>query len=770
MKQLLILLAAGVLAACGGDDKWRDASLAPRQRAALLVREMTLDEKLGQLRSPYGWEMYSRTGDTVQLTEAFRKAVCEEHIGMLWGTFRADPWTQKDLRTGLTPLTGARLANRMQRYVVEHSRLGIPLFLAEEAPHGHMAIGATVFPTALGQAATWDPRLIERMGAAIASEIRAQGGHIAYGPVLDVVRDPRWSRTEECYGEDPFLTAAMGRAFVTGLGSQDLSGPGHALSTLKHFIAYGASEGGQNGGSNSLGRRELRETYLPPFRAALEAGARSVMTAYNSVDGVPCTANRRLLTDLLRGEWGFEGFVISDLVSIEGLYETHGVAADKSEAAAKALRAGVDVDLRGDAFATLRSAVEEGLIPEREIDRAVCRVLALKFEMGLFENPYVDETLAAGVGSEEHTQLALDAARESITLLENRGVLPLDPASLGRVAVVGPNADNIYNQLGDYTARQTAANTVRDGLERALGRERVEYVRGCGIRDEERSGIAAAVAAARRSDAVVAVVGGSSARDFGTEFLATGAARADSRPVNDMECGEGNDRATLSLLGAQEELLRALKATGKPLVVVYVAGRPLDMTWATAHADALVAAWYPGQRGGDAVADVLLGRVNPAGRLPLTVPRSVGQLPVHYNRRRPANHDYTDQTAAPLYPFGYGLSYSSFEYTGLEVLPCEDGFRISCSVRNTSRRAGDEVVQLYVSDPVASTVRPLRQLCAFERVTIPAGETRTVVFVVGREQLALVGVDGQWCVEPGTYEFQIGSSSAEIKLKKSIEL
>lgn len=770
MKQLLILLAAGVLAACGGDDKWRDASLAPRQRAALLVREMTLDEKLGQLRSPYGWEMYSRTGDTVQLTEAFRKAVCEEHIGMLWGTFRADPWTQKDLRTGLTPLTGARLANRMQRYAVEHSRLGIPLFLAEEAPHGHMAIGATVFPTALGQAATWNPRLIERMGAAIAAEIRAQGGHIAYGPVLDVVRDPRWSRTEECYGEDPFLTAAMGRAFVTGLGSQDLSRPGHALSTLKHFIAYGASEGGQNGGSNSLGQRELRETYLPPFRAALEAGARSVMTAYNSVDGVPCTANRRLLTDLLRGEWGFEGFVISDLVSIEGLYETHGVAADKSEAAAKALRAGVDVDLRGDAFATLRSAVEEGLIPEREIDRAVCRVLALKFEMGLFENPYVDETLAAGVGDEEHTQLALDVARESITLLENRGVLPLDPASLGRVAVVGPNADNIYNQLGDYTARQTAANTVRDGLERALGRERVEYVRGCGIRDEERSGIAAAVAAARRSDAVVAVVGGSSARDFGTEFLATGAARADRRAVSDMECGEGNDRATLSLLGAQEELLRALKATGKPLVVVYVAGRPLDMTWATAHADALVAAWYPGQRGGDAVADVLLGRVNPAGRLPLTVPRSVGQLPVHYNRRRPANHDYTDQTAAPLYPFGYGLSYSSFEYSGLEVLPDGEKFRVTCSVRNTSRRAGDEVVQLYVSDPVASTVRPLRQLCAFERVTIPAGETRTVCFEVGREQLALVGVDGQWCVEPGAYEFQIGSSSAEIKLKKSIEL
>lgn len=768
MRQTITLLAAGLLAACGGD--WRDASLSSERRAELLMGEMTLDEKLGQLRSPYGWEMYERTGDSVQLTETFFNAVREEHIGMMWGAFRADPWTRKDLRTGLTPQTAARLANAMQRYAVEHTRLGIPLFLAEEAPHGHMAIGATVFPTALGQAATWNPALIERMGTVIASEIRSQGGHIAYGPVLDVVRDPRWSRTEESYGEDPCLMAAMGRAFVTGLGSRDLSRPDHALSTLKHFVAYGASEGGQNGGSNSLGERELRETYLPPFRAALDAGARSVMTAYNSVDGVPCTANRRLLTDLLRTEWGFDGFVISDLVSIEGLYETHCVAADKEDAAVKALIAGVDVDLRGDAFATLRHAVEEGRVPEREIDRAVRRVLALKFEMGLFENPYVDETLAAGVGSDEHAELAREVARQSVVLLENRcGTLPLNDRSLGRVAVVGPNADHIYNQLGDYTAQQTAANTVRNGLERALGSGRVEYVRGCGIRSEDTSGIPAAVAAARRADAVVAVVGGSSAREFGTEFLVTGAAAASSDAVHEMECGEGNDRATLALMGAQAELLRALRAVGKPLIVVYIAGRPLDMTWAAEHADALLAAWYPGQRGGDALADVILGRVNPAGRLPLSVPRSAGQIPVHYNRKRPANHDYTDLTAAPLYPFGYGLSYATFAYSDMQVVPDGGGFRIRCSVRNTSSRPGDEVVQLYLSDPVASTVRPLRQLCAFERVTIPAGETRIVEFQVDEEQLALVGQDGRWCVEPGDYEFQVGPSSADIKLKKNVK-
>ena len=716
----LIFAAAALLAACG--DDWHDASLSPQRRAELLTAQMTLDEKIGQLQSPYGWEMYERRGDSVVLTDRFRQAVEEEHIGMMWGAFRADPWTQKNLETGLTPRLAARLANQMQRYAIEHSRLGIPLFLAEEAPHGHMAIGATVFPTATGQASTWNPALIERMGA----------------------------------------------AFVRGLGSADLAHPRHALSTLKHFIAYGASEAGQNGGPNLLGERELRETYLPPFRAAIEAGARSVMTAYNSVDGIPCTCNRHTLTDILRGEWGFDGFVISDLVSIEGLWETHGVAKDVADAARQALDAGVDVDLRGAAFSTLKESVEAGLVPEEEIDRAVRRVLALKFEMGLFENPYVDEDAVAEVGSEAHSEAALEVARQSVTLLENRnGTLPLDAAKLRRVAVVGPNADRIYNQLGDYTAQQSAANTVRNGLEQALGRDRVEYVRGCGVRDTDASEIAAAVTAARRADVVVAVVGGSSARDFETEFLATGAAKASNRAVSDMECGEGNDRATLALMGAQQQLLEALKATGRPLVVVYVAGRPLDMRWASEQADALLAAWYPGQRGGDAVADVLLGRVNPAGRLPLSIPREVGQIPIYYNKKRPANHDYTDASARPLYPFGYGLSYSRFEYDSLRVEPTDGGYEVSCRVRNVSQRDGDEVVQLYVSDLVASTVRPVRRLCGFQRVTIPAGRSQTVRFDVNEESLSLIDRFGQRVVEPGEFEFAIGPSSENLKLKQT---
>lgn len=764
MKRIITILAALTLTACG--SHWRNPTLSPARRAELLTAEMTLDEKIGQLQSPYGWEMYERRGDSVVLTDTFRRAVEEGHIGMLWGAFRADPWTQKDLETGLTPRMAARLANAMQDYAMRHSRLGVPLFLAEEAPHGHMAIGATVFPTATGQASTWNPELIARMGQTVAAEIRLQGGHICYGPVLDIVRDPRWSRVEESYGEDRFLTARMGEAFVRGTGSADLTDPRHALSTLKHFIAYGASEGGQNGGANLLGERELRETYLPPFRAAIAAGARSVMTAYNSVDGVPCTCNRHTLTDILRGEWGFEGFVVSDLVSIEGLWETHGVAADIDDAAVQALRAGVDVDLRGAAFATLKNAVQTGRVSEGDIDRAVRRVLALKFEMGLFENPYVDEAAAAEVGCSMNSDLALEVARQSVTLLENRGrTLPLDTGSLRRVAVVGPNADNIYNQLGDYTAQQTMANTVRDGLERALGRERVEYVRGCAVRDTDASGIAAAVAAARRADVVVAVVGGSSARDFDTEFLRTGAAKATDNAVHDMECGEGNDRATLGLLGAQQQLLEALEATGKPLVVVYIAGRPLEMNWAAEHADALLAVWYPGQRGGDAVADVLLGAVNPAGRLPVSIPRGVGQLPLYYNKKRPLNHDYTDFPASPLYPFGYGLSYSTFEYGDLKTERTDSGFAVSCTVRNVSDRDGDEVAQLYVTDPVASTVRPLRQLCGFRRVTVPAGESREVVFEVPAEELSLIDAAGRRVVEPGDFEFSVGPSSADVRQK-----
>jgi beta-glucosidase len=526
-RTFFIVIAALTISCGKGVEPYKNPNLSISARVKDLIARMTVEEKVGQLRSPYGWEMYERDGDSVRLSDKYREEVGTRHIGMLWALFRADPWTRRDMHSGLNPLLAARLANQMQRYAVDSTRLGIPIFIAEEAPHGHMAIGATVFPTAIGQASTWNPDLIERMGAVIACEVRAQGGHISFCPVLDLARDPRWSRTEESYGEDPLLTSRMGEAFVRGLGSSDISDTNHTIATLKHLAAYGVSTGGQNGGSNVVGERELRSVYLHPFKAAIDAGANSVMTGYNSIDGIPCTANSRLINGILRDEWGFEGFVISDLFSIEGLHGTHNVAESDTEAAIQALAAGVDVDLRGDAFHTLIESVRDGRISEKLLDRAVARVLKLKFEMGLFENPYIDETtVAAKVGSQDNIAVARQVAAESITLLENRNnTLPLS-ATVGKIAVIGPNADNIYNQLGDYTAEQanSTVTTVLSGIKSRVGASRVVYAQGCAIRDTMSANINEAVRAAREADVSIVVVGGSSARDFTTNYADTGAA------------------------------------------------------------------------------------------------------------------------------------------------------------------------------------------------------------------------------------------------------
>lgn len=566
---------------------YKNPTLPVETRVADLLSRMTLEEKVGQLLCPLGWEMYEIKGNDVLPSDKFKQFIKDRNAGMLWATYRADPWTKKTLATGLNPALAAKAGNALQKYVMENTRLGIPLFLAEEAPHGHMAIGTTVFPTGIGMAATWSPQLINEVGKAIGKEIRLQGGHISYGPVLDLARDPRWSRVEETFGEDPVLTGEIGKAMVAGLGSGDLSRPYSTLATLKHFLAYGISESGQNGNPSFAGMRELHENFLPPFGQAINAGALSIMTSYNSMDGTPCTANHYLLTELLRDDWKFKGVVVSDLYSIEGIHQSHFVASTMKEAAVMALSAGVDIDLGGDAYMNLMDAVNRKEISKEILDAAVSRVLRLKFEMGLFENPYVDPGKAKKeVRSKEYVALARQVAQASITLLKNEySLLPLDRSM--KVALIGPNADNRYNMLGDYTAPQEEENvkTVLDGIRAKLSSSQVEYVKGCSIRDTVTSDIEQAVAAARRSEVVIAVVGGSSARDFKTSYKETGAAIADEKTISDMECGEGFDRATLSLLGKQQELLKALKATGKPLIVVYIEGRPLDKNWASENAE-----------------------------------------------------------------------------------------------------------------------------------------------------------------------------------------
>ena len=752
---------------------YRDATLPIEERVNDLLSRMTTEEKVGQLRCTLAWDYYETDGKKVVPSEKFKKDIAEGQIGMLWGTYRADPWTRKSLENGLNPELAAKAGNALQKYVLEHTRLGIPLFLAEEAPHGHMAIGTTVFPTGFGMAATWSPLLIEKAGRVIGKEVRLQGGHISYGPVLDLTREPRWSRVEEAMGEDPTLAGEIGSAMVRGLGGGDLTQPYSTLATLKHFIGYGTTEGGQNGAPTFVGPRELAEQFLPPFKKAIDAGALSVMTSYNSLDGVPSTCDRHFLTDLLRDEWHFRGFVVSDLYSIDGIYNTHHVAATRAEAGEMALKAGVDADLGALAFADLGESLRAGKITEAELDRAVARVLRLKFEMGLFEHPYVDVKAArTQVRSAEHKAVALDVARASVTLLKNaQGTLPLRKDQ--RVAVIGPNADNVYNLLGDYTSPQEEGNvkTILTGILSKLPSAQVEYVKGCAVRDTTTSDIAAAVRAAQHADVVIVAVGGSSARDFKTSYKETGAAVTDSKTLSDMDCGEGFDRSTLDLMGHQQQLLEALAKTGKPLVAVYIEGRPLLKNWCDEHAAALLTAYYPGQEGGLAIADVLFGDYNPAGRLPVSVPRSVGQLPVYYNKKAPLPHDYVDMTAKPLYPFGYGLSYTHFSYSNLKAFATSaTSYDVTVDVTNDGAYDGDEVVQLYLHDEVASTSQPLKQLKHFERVFIPKGETRRVTFHLTADDFSIVGRDMKRVVEPGEFHVMVGASSEDIRQDCKIEI
>ena len=759
-KWMACLAAASLLLSCTEKiPAYKDAARSAQERADDLLSRMTLEEKLGQLLCPLGWPMYEKQDSTqqptweVRITQAFRDFVQKQHGGSLWATFRADPWTRKTLETGLNPRLAVKAYNALQHYAIDSTRLGIPIILAEEAPHGHMAIGTTVFPTSIGLSATWDTELIEQVGQVIGSELMAQGGTIGYGPVIDLSREPRWSRVEETYGEDVYLTSQMASAMVRGTSSKGV------ISTLKHFVAYGIPEGGHNGSPSHIGPRDLEENVLPTFKAAIDNGALSVMTSYNTIDGIPTTCNEELLTGVLHDRWNFQGFVVSDLESIDGIYASHHVAKDRQEAGEMALKAGVDVDLGAHCYALLKESVEAGRLDMAYVNRAVKRVLIRKFEAGLFDNPYLPEDAADGVRSPENVEVAAQAARESVTLLKNNGILPLRAGT--RIALIGPNADNQYNQLGDYTAPQAPESvvTMLDGL-RSAGAA-VTYVKGCAIRDTRSNDIAQAVQAARRADVAVVVVGGSSARDFRTKYIDTGAAVVDQAAVSDMEAGEGFDRSSLDLLGLQPQLLREIKATGTPLVVVYIEGRPLDKRWTSENADALLTLWYPGGEGGTALADVLLGRYNPAGRLSVSVPLNVGQLPVYYNRKVPYSHDYVEESAAPLYPFGFGLSYTTFEYSNLRVEGVD--------VRNSGSLSGDEVVQVYIRDLVASTARPRKQLCAFKRVkAIGPGETVTVSLPLERSAFELVNPAMERVVEKGEFEIQVGASSDDIRLKQNV--
>ena len=758
---------------------YKQANAPIEERIKDLMERMTVEEKVGQLCCPMGWEMYTKTGNKVEASELYKKQMGNGMpIGSYWAVLRADPWTQKTLENGLNPELAAEALNKLQKFAVEETRLGIPVLFAEETPHGHMAIGATVFPTGLSMASTWNPELLRRAGEIVALEARLQGANVGYGPVLDISREPRWSRMEESFGEDPMLAGILGVAYMKGMQGDVQNDGKHLYSTVKHFAAYGTPEGGHNGDRAMVGMNQLFSDFLPPMKMAVENGLATIMTSYNAIDGVPCTSNKFLLTDILRGKWGFDGFVYSDLFSIDGIAGTHHVAADVKEAGKLSLEAGVDMDLGANAYGkrTLE-LLNEGRLDMKYVDAAVANVLRLKFKMGLFENPYVSPKDAKKyVRSEAHRQVAREVAREGIVLLKNDGILPLSK-DVKSIAVIGPNADTQYNQLGDYTAPQDDKfiTTPLEGIQAAVSKKtEVKYVKGCAIRDVTMSDIPGAVKAAKESDVVVLVVGGSSARDFRVKYEATAAAIANDEEgqiLLDMDCGEGYDRSTLDLLGDQEKLMQALIETGKPLVVVYIQGRTLKMNLAAEKANALLTAWYPGGEGGHAIADVLFGDYNPAGRLPVSIARNEGQLPIYYSKGK--QRAYMDGEANALYSFGYGLSYTKFEYSDLQIKPGngKDILQtVTCTVKNTGDRDGQEIVQLYIRDMVASIAQAPILLKAFERVELKKGESKTVTFNLTKQELAIYNAALEEVVEPGDFKVMVGAASDDIRLEGMFKL
>lgn len=772
--KLLLLCTLGFTQIYAQQPLYRQATAPIESRVSDLLQRMTLDEKIGQLCCPMGWEMYEKKGQQVTISDTFKALIRKKPIGAFWATLRADPWTKKTLETGLNPTLSAKALNALQKYMRDSTRLGIPLLFAEECAHGHMAIGTTVFPTSLAQASTWDEPLIHQMGEAIGLETRLQGAHISYGPVLDLARELRWSRVEETFGEDPVLTGTLGTAFVKGLQGQNIADQKHTYATLKHFVAYGIPESGQNGARANIGLRQLLAEYLPPFKQAITEGkAGTIMSAYNTIDGVPCTSNSYLLTELLRKEWGFDGFVFSDLFSIERIADL-GIAPNHAGAAVQSIQAGLDMDLGGNAYGNhLKAALQDGRIKMTDIDKAVRHILRLKFRMGLFENPFVlPEEVKHQIRNKKHRDIAYQVASEGTVLLKNEGVLPLSQ-QLSRIAVIGPNADTPYNQLGDYTAPQERSQivTILDGIRSAFPKQtQITYVKGCAVRDTLHSDIPAAVKAAKEADVTILVVGGSSARDFKTQYIETGAAVTNTESLSDMECGEGYDRLSLDLLGDQEKLMQALFATGKPVIVVYMQGRPLNMNTAARHAGALLTCWYPGEQGGKAVADLLTGKQNPSGKLPVSIPQNVGQLPVYYTQE--PKHAYVEGDAQPLYPFGYGLSYTSFEYGSLELQPGKNDTLqiVRCQITNTGKYDGAEVVQLYIHDKVASVYQPPFVLKAFKRVFLRKNESQILTFYLRKKDLSVIDAQYREVVEPGTFSVKIGSSSQDIRLERTFTI
>lgn len=757
-------------------------------RASDLLSRMTLEEKAAQMHAL--WLILSEDGEHRPREDDFTggtdPAAVRKALGHGLGQISRALGSH-----GVEPRTGVRALNRLQKFLREETRLGIPALSHEECLVGLMARGATMFPSALAYGATFDPDLVERVARAIGREARSIGCHQGLAPVLDVSRDVRWGRTEETFGEDPYLVGVLGTRFVRGLQGEKRD----LLATLKHYAGHSWSEGARNHAPVHLGWRELNDVFLLPFEMAVkQARAGSVMPAYHDIDNESCHASRHLLTEVLRGEWGFDGLIVADYIGISLLYQHHNLAADRAEAAAIAFNAGVDIELPADDCAAhLGEAVRRGLLSMETVDAIVRRTLAEKIRLGLFERPYVDEA-AIDLQSPATVALAREVARQAVVVVENRGVLPLDPGRGQRVAVIGPTADDPLAPLCGYSfpvhlilndAGEAAAQVVtpRAAFERAFGAERVAYAQGCFIIEERKYGspvfpgdveksttLDQASPVSRRTDLIPAAVECARGADVAVVCVGDLAGLFQTGTI-----GEGSDADSLDLPGVQQELVEAVVATGKPVVVVLTSGRPYNLGGLEDKVAAFVMAFAGGQEGGPALVDVLTGAVEPSGRLTVSVPKNVGAVPYYYNHKMKSAGTPIALHFGSRYPFGHGHGYTSFELADLtldapEVDAGTGEIRLRFTVRNTGSRAGVAVPQLYVRDLLASVVRPVKELKAFGRVELGAGESAQVTFEVPTDMLCFTGIDGRRIVEPGEHELQVGASSADIRLRAVVRL
>ena len=740
---------------------YMDPKRPVEERVDDLMSRMTIKEKVGQLNLPcvYVRQLGTDIRSKTEACKRFAAGTYTQEIGPACGFFTL---ANEILHQG--PRQQAEYFNELQRIALTQTRLKIPLLQDEEGTHGGMFSGATVFPEGLAVGSSFDMDLVREIYAAAAAESRAVGIHMLSTLVMEVLRDPRMGRNEEAYTEDPYLYERIGETIVRATQGNDISAPDKVIAVLTDFPTQSEPASGLERGAVEVSERSLRENYLPPWIGAItKAGGLGVMAGYPEIEDVPAHASVKWTNDILRREIGFRGVVESEGGGFGTLQYEHIVATQK-EAGLLALRAGVDLDITYEPayMGPLVESLQEGRVPMALVDRALRRVLELKFRLGLFEHPYVDANHAVQVmHSQANQDLALRAGREGIVLLKNdRSVLPLKK-DLKSIALIGPNADDARNQLGDYSPRMVLQHvtTVLDGIKAAVSPQtKVTAVRGCEVTGDDKSGFAAAVQAAKAADVAVVVVG----------------ERQHDQPTD----GEAHDVASLDLSGVQEDLIQAVFATGTPTVVVLINGRPLSTRWTAAHVPALVEAWEPGERGGEAVADVLFGNYNPSGRLAISVPRHSGQLPVYYNYKPSKAYwmqrGYADMPASPLYPFGYGLSYASFEYSNLRVEPAEihagGEAQVTLDVKNTGTRTGIETVQLYVHEQYAPVSTPVKQLRGFERVALQPGQTKTVTLKLTPEDLQLLDVDMHWRVVPGDFEIMAGKSSADILLQGMLKV